>query len=204
MISFLGNVQIGSRFILFAVFFLHLGIALYLKETGAFSIGGLTDSLKTNGELLILLFALLIIPGVFRTSGMAGLVSGEISPVTPYLFLSKHLSPDDVVLASDWREGYPLPAITGCRIVEPRHSFTLLIGDESVQRKKDAAAFFRDSLTSEERLELLRKYGATYILIDLKDEPGWHPSFRESLVVLALETAREKDVILYRIKRPTG
>ena len=206
--SFLGNIQIGARFILFAVFFLHLGIALYLAEAKVSRLSELQKSFHADGALLFLLFVLLVIPVPFRVGGMAGLLfpdghirlHGYASPVKPYLFLSRHLTGGDVVLASDWQEGFLLPAITGCRIIEPRNSFTLLIKEESLQRKKDVAAFFQGPLTLEERIEFLRRYRATHILVDLKDEPSWHVSFKESLGVIGTEIARDGAVILYRTR----
>ncbi|OGD18926.1 MAG: hypothetical protein A2W03_13805 [Candidatus Aminicenantes bacterium RBG_16_63_16] len=203
-VSFLAGIQIGGRYILFAAFFLHLSVALYLEETEILSFPRVRDSFRTDGAWLILLFVLFVVPGLSRIKDMSGQLFGYASPIKPYLFLSRHLSGDDVVLASDWREGYPLPAVTGARIVEPRHFFTLLIKEESARRKKDAAAFFRGDLTREERLEILTRYRATHLLLDLKDEPGWHPSFRDTLGDLGTEIASEGQVVLYRIKPATG
>lgn len=207
ILSFFGNVPIGSRFILFAAFFIHLALAIYIQDIGLFDLQKMRDSLRSDGLLIIVFIVIIIFPGVLRVREMAGFllfdkpirIHGYQSPIKPYLFLSRHLSAGDVVLSSNWRAGFPLPAITGARIVEPRHLHSLLMSEEADGRKKDALSFFQDPLSREGRISLLKKYRITHILIDLKDEASWHPSFREGLAAIAGEVAREGTIILYKI-----
>ncbi len=206
-VSFAGQIAIGGRFILFSAFFLHLAISVYARDIGLFDLHQIGRSFRSDGLYVLLIFVLLVVPGVYRSWEMAGhlffdrpfRIHGFRSPIKPYLSLFGHLSSGDVVLAADWREAFPIPATTGARIVEPRHSFTFLMAEEAARRKKDTSSFFREPLSREERISLIKQYEVTHLLVNLKDEAAWHPSFREGLEAMACELAREGSAVLYTV-----
>jgi hypothetical protein len=200
--SFFADIPIGSRFILYSTFFLHLSLALFVQNA---VILNSQHSLRFPKFLFVLIF-ILIIPGIYRVREMAQQIIFDQgsgihgrSPIQPYLFLIGQLTDGNIVLAADWREGFPIPAITGARIVEPRNSFTLLMQQESAQRKANAQSFFLSPLSHEKRISMIRKYMITHILINLKDQTKWDPSFREDLTSIATEAGRNGSIILYKI-----
>lgn len=214
IISGWGNLFAGGRYIFFTAFFLHLAIALYLVENKIFALPKIKSSWKSDGAVIILIFILIAPSGYYRARETGRHILRFIDkpfrvhsyeyPVKSYLFLSKHLAKGDVVLSSGWRDGYVIPALTGAKIVEPRRAFSLLIKDEADRRKKDAEAFFKDILSTEERMKILEKYRVTHILINLNNEEEWDPSFRRDLNTAGEEIATENSLVLFRISRPLG
>lgn len=209
LISGVGSIFVGARFILFSAFFLHLAIAVYVEERGIFSPQKIRDSFRSNGLVIILIFILLFPSGYYRAREMGRHIlrffdkpfhiHSYNSPVNSYLFLDKHLSFPDVVIANAWREGWVIPAVTGAKIVETRSRSTFLMKDESLNRKKDVAAFFKDELSLKDRISIITKYDVTHILVNLKDKDDWHPSFLENLGVLGKQITRKNTIVLYRI-----
>ncbi len=204
--GFMG-ILLGGRFFLFAAFFLHLAIALYVKQNDVFNIQKIKDSFRTDGLVMVLIFMLLIPSGIYRAREMGRHIRRLVdkplkfhsydSPVKPYLFLSEHLSYPDVVLVNP-HEGWVIPAITGARVVAKIHISPLIL-DEANQRKKDVASFFKGRLSLEERLSLITKYQATHIMINLKNEKDWDPSFIKDLEIIGEEKARSGEVVLYKV-----
>ncbi len=211
IISRFGGILIGGRFIFFSAFFLHLAIALYIKQNKILSLKKIGDSFRTDGLTIIVIFMLLAPSGIYRVKEMRkhifrfhdgpSQIYSYNSPAEPYLFLSKHLSYSDVLLV-DANEGWVVPAITGARVVAPQKLNPLIV-EESNLRKRDVAKFFKSRLSSEDRIRLIAKYHVTHILINLKNEKDWDPSFIKDLGLIGIEKARENTVILYKVPQRT-
>ena len=169
------GITIGGRFIFFAVFFLHLATALYIKQRNIFSLQRIRDSFRTDG-IMLLLICVLVGPALGyrlkeierharRFVDMPLDIHGYHSPVKPFFFLSEHLSRSDIVLVPVY-EGWVVPAITGAKTVGLQKLNPLMV-DEGKQRNEDVTAFFEAPLSIEERRALIDKYHATHIVIDL-------------------------------------
>jgi hypothetical protein len=207
MISGLTGISIGGRFIFFSVFFLHLAIALYIKENNIFNIQKIRNSFRTSDLVKVLIFILLLPSGIYRVKEMKKHIRRFVdkparihsydSPAKSYFFLSEHLSYSDVVLA-DADEGWVIPAITGAKVVAPQKLNPLIV-DEGNQRRIDVASFFKTRLSFKERIKLITKYHVTHIMVNLKDEKDWDPSFTKDLEVIGIEEARKNRVILYKV-----
>ncbi|MFX0200747.1 MAG: hypothetical protein ACFFCW_31900 [Candidatus Hodarchaeota archaeon] len=212
IISRVADILIGGRFIFFSAFFLHLAIALYINQNKILSLKKIWDSFRTDGLAIIVIFMLLAPSGIYRVKEMRkhifrfhngpSQINSYNSPAKPYLFLSKHLSYGDVLLVNA-HEGWVVPAITGARVVAPQ-KLNPLMAEESNQRKRDVAKFFKSRLSSEDRIRLITKYSVTHILINHKNERDWDPSLRNQLKVIGLEEASENSLILYKVAKSIG
>ncbi|MFH1009744.1 MAG: hypothetical protein V1784_00740 [bacterium] len=203
----MARISIGSRFIWFAAFFMHLAIAQYMLEHNLLRWGNLRASLQSQGLAFVLICALLM-PALFYRAREVKWTMGLWydppfhlfaceSPSQPFFFLVDRLGPSDVVMATD-TTGWTIPAITGARVIAQLKG-NPLISMEVGKRRSDAAAFFGAVLSTEERQKLLREYHATHILFDLRRAEERDPSLLRDLPVLAQKEAECGVIVLYKV-----
>lgn len=209
LFSFALHILIGSRFLLFATFFLHLAIALYLFEHAVHRRRSTQAWLHGHGYLLIIVF-MLFAPGLwYRAHEMAKHVKrfyspplnfhAYQSPTRDYFFLRDYLHEHDVVMADD-TTGFVVPTITGAKIVSQQKGNPLITAEITLRRQAEQA-FFSDSLTTRQRAAIARHYHVTHILVDEDRGSSWDESFRQSLSQMACPEARQGAIALYRVDR---
>jgi len=84
-----------------------------------------------------------------------------------YSVLKHHLHRGDIVLA-DVFTSWPLPCITGVKVVSLYHNSPLI--PENAERLHDTVTFFR---SPNERKRIVEKYHITHVLINRKLLPPW-------------------------------
>ena len=94
--------------------------------------------------------------------------------------------------------GWPVPALTGAKLVCQQKGDPL-IQAEVLQRKTDGNGFFRANHSLIERRELLARYHATHILIDLFWQKRWDSALLEHIAQLSAPEDSCGTVILYRV-----
>lgn len=85
-------------------------------------------------------------------------------PVIKYMEKIKAIVPDDAVVFSTPDESYPLPAFSGKLVDHPRAGW--MIPDQK-SRTKDNKEFFSATTTNTQRIVLIKKYGATFALLNV-------------------------------------
>ncbi len=208
MVSKEANIQIGSRFILYAAIFMHMAIAVYVREQKLLSWHNLRTSLQGRGLAFVFVFVLLVPALWFRAREMKWTIEPLLgppfhrhayeSPAQPFLFLSHYLGSSDVVMADD-TTGWVIPAITGAKLVAQLKG-NPLISQEVKQRREEVRLFFRRILPLEERWRLLQKYRVTHILLDRKQMHGWDKSFLRDLPSLSKKVTEQGMIELYKVR----
>jgi hypothetical protein len=192
------GILIGGRFLFFLMVFLHLAIAVYLEEQGFLSWKALRDSLRGNGLSMVLIFLLVVPPGLSRVRGLSAQFRRVLDPpARPYFFIENRLASTDVVMAEP-DDGQILPAITGARVVAQAKGDPL-IQTEIERRKADARRFFADGTSLEDRRQLLRRYHATHVLIHRPQAGAPRPSVFMDMDRLGRREAETRALALYRI-----
>jgi len=201
------RIFIGNRFILYGAIFLHLLIALYLLENRPQWWKNI--SLRQPRSLFKLAMVLvLFVPALYFRGGevirltrdVAHRALGSNHPETTsdrFSFLSGQLTPSDIVLAED-DTGWPVPAISGARLVSQQKG-NPLIESEVERRRADARKFFLESLSIEQRRELLKRYKVTHIVLDMWHRDTWDSMLFQQLTQIAREQIVQNKIAVYRV-----
>jgi hypothetical protein len=197
----------GSRFLLYGAIFLHLAIAIYLLENWPdwwkqLALNRPRSLWKPAIVLVIFLPALWFRAAEAKhlAQDAIRMVSGaprDITPAERFGFLAGKLTTADVVIAED-DTGWPLPAITGAKLVCQQKGDPL-IQPEIERRRDDADGFFRNALTLEQRRAILNKYHVTHILADLGCLSRWDQSLSDQVQQFARSEAVHGSVTLLRV-----
>ena len=83
-------------------------------------------------------------------------------PKGKYAFLATYLKPGDVVL-SDTFTSWVIPAMSGAKVVSLFHDNPLV--PDNAARMNDTRSFFSPGTSQSERMAIVKRYGATHILI---------------------------------------
>ena len=197
----------GSRFVLYGAIFLHLCIALYLFEN--WPEWWKNARFRHRGSLwkpaiVILLFlpALRFRAGEAYHFGkdMAHAAFGtphEETAAERFSSLSTALGDSDVVMAED-DTGWPIPALTGARLVCQQKGDPL-IQPEIEKRRADATAFFQSQMSTDDRRALLKNYHVTRIVLDITCKPRWDPFLFQQIVQFAHEERSQQGLIVFRV-----
>jgi hypothetical protein len=173
--SYVTNLPLLGRYIYFSIFHLHLLLSFYLAElwysvsqdTGASST---RKFLKGAGAvILIVLFLyqlrLMDLRGIIRccvhfTPKFS--IERCSHPKEKYAFMAMHLKAGNVVL-SDTFTSWVIPAMTGAKVVSLFHDNPLVL--DNAVRMNNTRTFFSPGTNQSERMEIVKHYGATHILI---------------------------------------
>jgi len=193
------DIRIGGRFLIFTAFFLHLAIALTLEEAAVLR-GGTWRTPGRRRRIAAALVLVLFIPALpWRVLGLRRQIDRVARPPVGALWtLDRSLHAGDIVM-TDPAAGYVLPAITGARVVAQAKG-NPLIQAEIERRRADAWRFFHEPMMPEERREMLRKYGATHVLIDRRQAGGSDASLARALSALADVVRAGEGITLYRVR----
>jgi hypothetical protein len=197
----------GSRFLLYGAIFLHVAIALYLFENWPNWLKhlSLSEPRRFLKPVIVLLLILPALPSrflevrnvVWSFTHAAFDVEKPNTPADQLSFLANYLSRTDVVLAED-HTGWPVPALTGARLVSQQKGDPL-IQPEILRRREDATQFFQGNLSMEDRRALLKRYHVTHILLDMGLKDRWSNFLLPQITQLATEQASQNPIVLYRV-----
>jgi len=203
VLSYLFNLHLGERYIFFSIFFLQIAFSRYIRETSLFSYASLKAvsnpfSLKGCTILVLMLGLVGGIAGQMYLTGSLYLpyfvsfkpgiqFHGYRSPLAEYSFLKQHLGRGDVVI-TDLATSWVIPCITDAKITALYHTNPLVYN--SYQRIKDIEIFFNAATSTTIRQVLIKKYGATHLLLNRmhqfsnlpKDQGVFIPSYDDSLL----------------------
>ena len=208
LVAIVGRIAFVARFIIFIGFFLQVGIALFMDRSFVGSAAGVRRRLGWQRGVALVVAVGLLIPSVYfrwvemdrhveRVVGGKYGVHRYLSPARNLFFLARHVSYGDVVI-TDPREGWPVPAISGARVVAPLYFMALFSGSYEA-RRTDVREFFEGDLSLEAREAIVDKYGVTHILVNLKRQKRWDESFRRDLDGLGVEIGRDGPIVLYEV-----
>jgi hypothetical protein len=160
-------IPLGDRFLLFAVFYLHLAIVAWLMPVlGRIkSNAGLAVALRVTAAVLIVghVFLLAVDFGGRRItlSGISELPNSGRAGIVNQMEDIAAAVPDDAIVMADDLTGFVLPGFSGKVTAVRRAPFGV---DDIETRVADADEFFTSSTSPQRRAELLEAYGATLIL----------------------------------------
>ncbi len=100
---------------------------------------------------------------------------------------------------ADDTTGFVVPAITGAKIVSQQKGDPLITAEITLRRQAEDA-FFSDSLTTAQRVALIRRYHVTHVLVDEDRGQTRDERFRQSLSEMARPEARQGAIVLYRVE----
>jgi len=205
LLSVVFDIQIGGRFLFFSAFFLHLEIALYLREKALLSWPGLKSAAVKEFGLILFLFLLVLDSGLNRMENMmvhaeriAASPAGRYnSPSAPYAFLKKHLDSRSNVMMNI-HTSWILPGLTGARITGSYRTDPFIM-DRILARRQDVNAFLYDSLSIGERRRILEKYRVTHIVLDDYDTDRRDPSLIRQLEKIARPVESSGNIGLFEV-----
>ncbi len=173
-VSFKGE-ELG-RMVFWLVFLLQMAAARQLGEWQILSGTVLRERLR-RGRVFhvgVAVLGLWVFAGARHVSRSGGEAFRVWTGRTPrveerYAPLLPFLAEGDVV-AADLRTGWPLPALTGARLVAPLHA--LPMQPDGHRRAEDLAAFLDPRTPRGARRELAGRYGITHVLLDRDPSPA--------------------------------
>ena len=173
--SYYADLPLLGRYIYFSIFFLQLLISFFLAELWGphpkyISPPFIRNTLRITGIIILAGLSLYQI----KLMDLTGLVkccvrfSPALSvkrcdhPKEKYAFLTTHLKRGNVVL-SDTFTSWIIPAMSGAKVISLFHDNPLV--PDNVKRMRDTKIFFSPATDRLARMELVKRYGATHILI---------------------------------------
>jgi hypothetical protein len=171
ILNILVNVPLGKRFLLYAVFFLHMALlqivlqlfskreykakkSLFIKYGRGVIFGIIALSFGWNVSLAIFEFVGYN-PGIKFTA--------PFNPVKKDMTrISYHIPEDAIVLAPPKLSG-PLPSFSGKVVINSHYNPFL---KDAAQRANDVNLFFSEQTTHERRIEILNRYNVSHVLYD--------------------------------------
>ncbi|MBI5058772.1 hypothetical protein HZB60_03190 [candidate division KSB1 bacterium] len=210
LVSDVLQVLIGARFLFWMMVYVQIAVAIFALDRGLLKWSRLRESLRGDGLVFILVFVVLLPCLAFRVNelrkyAMLGIredQSGEPSTrvADPFFFLAQSLKPHEIVMA-DLISGWPVPAISGARLVAQAKGNPLM-QPEIERRRRDVLAFYETPLTLEQRSRTLRQYQCTHILWSDLEAEHWDARLRGQLDTLGERVVSAGPVTLYRVTLP--
>lgn len=205
-----------ARFMMPGTFFLQVAIAVWATHVGATTFAGWRDAIASMARrseraapaTLLAFFAIAMAYGLVpqlidavREPHLARPLLAKLvhardlqRPLRPiYGELLAGVAPRDVVMA-DELTGWPISGVHG-RLVSALHWERLTL--DQPQREADVARFFAAATDAAARRELLAKYGARWILLDLATQPA---AVTDPLRAAYAERRRVGDLVLLEVK----
>jgi len=201
--SYCINLPLLGRYIYFSIFPLQLLLSFFLAE--------LWDS---SPQSMVLPFARKFLKGAsvfiitvlfiyqIKLINLSGIIRCGIHltpklsfercshPKGKYTFMTLYLMPSNVVL-SDTFTSWVIPAMTGAKVVSLFHDNPLVL--DNAIRMNDTKTFFSPTTNRSERMNIVKQYGVTHVLINkglesfeyaylLKEWGIFIPSFSQQLI----------------------
>lgn len=170
-INLIYPIPLGHRFLLFAIFFLHLAMVWAIIDT--YRILSRRESAETSALVLRLAGGCLgtvVVTGLLFNLAFAGLDIrnriGHWQPVTATIGHVVRTIPDDSVVMAKPILAWPVPTFAG-KVVSLFHPNPMV--PDQADRKRHVTRFFGPDTPVAERQSILHRYGVTHILIDTAD-----------------------------------
>ncbi len=181
IISYLANIRLGERYIFFIMVFLHLSLAWYFSRLKLLSFSSMKNMILhlSDKNIHVLFFLVVLTEGIcyqglklgFEQAGYTltfdpePIVQKYKNPLDDYMPLSDKIGNSDVVM-SDTLTSWIIPALTGAKIVSLYHNNPMVPDNKS--RVENTVKFYRPETPYWQRVEILRKYGATHVLLNFE------------------------------------
>jgi hypothetical protein len=201
------HVLIGARFLFWAMVFAQTATAVFVLDRGLLTGDTLRKSLRTDGVVFVLVAAILLPCLMFRANelrkfAVQGWTDNQVGEpymrmADPFVFLASYLDNTDVVMA-DLITGWPVPALSGARLVAQAKGNPLMQA-EIERRRGDATAFFERPLSIDDRRALLKIYKVTHILWNEDEKAKYDPLLIRDLERLGREVVARGPVKLYEV-----
>jgi MacB-like periplasmic core domain len=183
-----------GRAMFFAVFMVQLALADWLARNNARSEMGLLFGGGTWFRRLIFVLAgagcLMMLPGFVSSVPIFQNSYGD------YAFLPRTVGQYDIVL-SDFSTSLKIPAIAA-KVVSLAPDQVMIFVDHT-SAENDALRFFAEA-TTEQRIEILRRHGVSFVLLNKYKSGNW-PSVLQSLTGVASITYADGDMLLLRVTK---
>jgi hypothetical protein len=181
-----------GRVMFFMVFVLQLAAAAWFAENEArVELGPAADGRAWLRNLILIATGagcLVMLPGLISALPIFQNSYGD------YAFLSRATGQYDIVL-SDFSTSLKIPALAGKVVsLEPDQ---VMIFVNHTAAEKDTERFFSDA-TSEQREQILRRYGVAFVLLNKYKIDNW-PSVLRSLTGVASIAYADGDMLLLRV-----
>ncbi|MFC1592114.1 hypothetical protein ACFL43_06285 [Thermodesulfobacteriota bacterium] len=179
LVSWRFSITMGERYVFCMMLFLHCALAWYFRQIGLLSAAAIKRSLTapTARSLPALFFVLILAGGAgfqvlklgFEQVGRTitfeprPVVRAYKNPLVQYPPLADHLGRSDVVM-TDTLTAWLVPSFTGARGTSLYHSQPMI--PDNNQRLRDAISFYEERTAPEQRWGILKKYGATHVLLN--------------------------------------
>ncbi len=160
-----------GRVISYIVLLLHLFIAEYFSACEA-KVRGILLPRKIL-QIIVSAMAMVFVMFLFLKP-LYGALPKRQSTYASYLFLSQFVGQNDVVL-SDIESSWIVPTFGG-KVIAARHPLAF-VPDHDI-RKSDLNHFFNKETTFEDRLQIIRKYKANYLLLAKSKDLCWQDLYR--------------------------
>ncbi|MGX9217115.1 hypothetical protein ACWV27_01695 [Massilia varians] len=178
--GYLGH-PVAHRFLLYAILFLHLAIVWWIlallpssnsSSSAVFTKAKVKVKVKAKHVLFFVIGLLVATHVGFGALDFVRIAYERITgnsfgtfpnhPIPSELSAVAEVIPDDAILFTTYDPALAITALKGKVIARPRPQ--LMISDGAA-RTQDNKRFFSTNISNAERMELIRKYGAQYILI---------------------------------------
>jgi hypothetical protein len=210
VVSAIVRFLMGSRFLLYGAIFLHVAIAFYLIEGWPdwWRQASLRDWRRSVKFAIVLLLLLPALPGrgielrecyldfVHKFYG----AERTPTPDERLSFLAGQIN-DTHILLSEADTGWPVPALSGARLVAQAKGDPL-IQAEIDRRREGVSEFFGQEQTIEQRRAFIKRYAVSHILLDLAQRDRWDSFLIGQLTQLAVEQTVHGSIVLYKVRTP--
>lgn len=195
-------IPLGHRFLLFAIFFLHLAMVWGLLElvrcwSRQKSAGGVSLPIKAAAGLSFAVLSSAVLFNVAFTQFDIHIHKKRAKPVTVTMAPLLRMIPRDAVVMAKPLLAWPVPTFGG-KVVSLFHPNPMV--PDQAARKRDVARFFDADTTVTDRAMILKRYRVTHILIDSADTGGGLRTYlyrignvtqsRDNLQLISLPAAR--------------
>jgi hypothetical protein len=177
--TFKPRIFLGERYIFYMILFMHLALSWYLRTLGILSFDTVKKIILNLNEknVHILILTIILVLGVlsqvlkvsFEQAGYEihfqprPIVRKYEDPTVKYRFLEGKLKEGDVVM-SDPLTAWLIPTLSDAKVVALYHDNPLV--PDNVQRTKDSIKFYRPDTPLKTRVEILKKYYVTHVLLN--------------------------------------
>ena len=168
LLNFFISIPLGDRFILFALFFLHLAMVWFFLKVMTREYHSSWMRYAIIGLLSVMVLWNVGVAAVeFSGYSLRGdqLVKQERMVVGHMQAVAK-VVPGDAVIMAPVALAWPLPTFGG-KVVGGLHPFPMV--SDAWQRRHDVETFFSADTTLQDRKEIMKRYRVTHVLYDTKD-----------------------------------
>jgi hypothetical protein len=206
-------IPLGHRFLLFAAVFMQLALVWWILRAGPAWQAFVLQRRQTGqprqrapvfltGALLVSMVLWNVSIAAMQFGGFQAVPDGRIFERYSYLqpvlqdirIIADQLPDDAVVIGHPWRL-WPLPTFKG-KVVSLYHANPMVADDR--KRSSDVASFLEAETSQEERREIMKRYGVTYILYNLEPQK----EIVDQLNALGEVVFRHKGYVLVEVSNP--